>query len=59
MDNLNSSLLFLLVSTCLALVIIWKRESIPERLRRPLATATLVMVSAAFIMLVVSLFKMD
>jgi uncharacterized membrane protein len=47
---------FLIVVFCLAAVLILKKESIPATLRRPMAITTLVMVVAAFIMLMVSFF---
>lgn len=49
---------FLIVSFCLAAVVILKRDSIPESLRRPIAIATLVMIVAAFIMLLATFFTM-
>lgn len=59
MDNVNSSLLYMLITFCLGALIIWRRESLPERIRRPLAIFSLLMVSVSFIMFVVSLYKMN
>lgn len=58
MQSSGTLALFLIVSFCLAAVVILKRESIPPVLRRPIAIATLIMVAAAFIMLLVSFFTM-
>jgi len=49
---------FLVVSFCLAAVVILKRDSIPDSLRRPIAIGTLVMIVAAFVMLLVTFFTM-
>lgn len=59
MSTIDRTIVFMIVTFSLAIIMIWKKESVPDRLRRPLAIATLVMVSASFVMLVVSLFKMD
>lgn len=56
MEHFESLLLLLFVSICLAVVIILKRESIPQQLRRPLAIAALLMVGSSFFMFVVALF---
>lgn len=58
MSDTNTLVTFIIVSFALAAVLIFKKETIPDRLRRPLAIFTLFMVTAAFIMLVVSLFQM-
>ena len=58
MDDTGTLVTFMLVSFALAAVLIFKKETIPERIRRPLAIFSLFMVSAAFIMLVVSFFQM-
>ncbi|HZG75475.1 MAG TPA: hypothetical protein VEZ72_06410 [Paenibacillus sp.] len=58
MQSSGALAVFLIVSFCLAAVVILKRETIPEPLRRPIAIATLVMIVAAFVMLLVSFFTM-
>lgn len=58
-ENLNSSILYMIVTFSLAIIIIWKRENLPAKLKRPLAFLTLIMVSAAFILFLVSLYRMD
>lgn len=58
MDSSGALAVFIIVSFCLAAVVILKRETIPERLRRPIAIATLVMIVAAFVMLLVTFFTM-
>lgn len=47
---------FLIVVFCLAAVVILKKESIPPSLRRPIAIGTLVMIVAAFAMLLAAFF---
>ncbi len=56
MERFESLLLMMFVSICLAVVIILKRESIPQQLRRPLAIIALFMVGSSFIMFVAALF---
>lgn len=53
----NSSLwLMIILSFCLAAVVVLKKESIPERIRRPLAIISLLMVVASFVMLMAVLY---
>lgn len=54
--NSESVVLMLIVSFSLALVLILKRESIPDRLRRPLALLSLVLVAVSFALMVYSFF---
>ncbi|HZG75135.1 MAG TPA: hypothetical protein VEZ72_04700 [Paenibacillus sp.] len=58
MQSSGALAVFLVVSFCLAAVVILKRDSIPDSLRRPIAIATLVMIVAAFVMLLVTFFTM-
>lgn len=58
MESSSALALFLIVSFCLAGVLILKRDSIPQKLRRFMAIATLVMIVSAFVMLLVSFFTM-
>ncbi|WP_309120151.1 hypothetical protein [Paenibacillus sp.] len=58
MQSSGALAVFLVVSFCLAAVVILKRESIPDPLRRPIAIATLVMIVAAFVMLLATFFTM-
>jgi|HigsolmetaAR203D_1030402.scaffolds.fasta_scaffold00079_34 Na+-translocating ferredoxin:NAD+ oxidoreductase RnfE subunit len=48
----------IIVSFCLAAVIIMQREHIPHNLRRPLAIFALVMVVSSFVMLLAALFRL-
>jgi DMSO/TMAO reductase YedYZ heme-binding membrane subunit len=48
----------LVVSLCLAAVIIYKKDTIPAHVRRPLALVTIVLVLASFIMMVASFLQM-
>lgn len=59
MENSGSLILFMIVSFALAIVVIFKKDSLPERIRRPLALFSLFMVAASFIMMVVSFFQMN
>lgn len=52
----ESVAVFLMVSFSFALVLIMKRDSLPDKLRRPLAMLALVMVALAFAFLVRSFF---
>lgn len=54
----GSVVTMLVVSFCLAAVIIFKKEAIPDRLRRPLAIAALILVVASFVMMVASFLRM-
>jgi len=56
MDSSGALAVFLIVSFCLAAVVILKRDTIPEKLRRPIAIATLIMIAASFVMLLVTFF---
>jgi len=58
MQSSSALAVFLIVSFCLAAVVILRRETIPPQLRRPIAISTLVMIVAAFVMLLVSFFTM-
>lgn len=58
MEDTGTLMVFMIASFALAIIVIWKRETIPERLRRPLALASTFMVGASFTMLVISLFRM-
>lgn len=57
MDNFSlegSVVTLIVVSFCMAAVIILKKDSIPSRMRRPLAIFSLLMVLGAFTMLIAS-----
>ena len=54
--NAERIVIFLIAAFSFALVLIMKRDSIPDKLRRPLAILSLVMVAAAFVLLVCSFF---
>lgn len=47
---------FLIVSFSLGLVLIMKKESLPDRLRRPLAMMAVAMVAISFALMVYSFF---
>ncbi|MCI3923871.1 hypothetical protein MO973_26955 [Paenibacillus sp. TRM 82003] len=50
---------FLIVVFCLAAVVILKKDTIPASLRRPIAVMTLVMIVAAFAMLMYAFFTAE
>ena len=54
----SSVVILILVSFCMAGVIILKKESIPDRIRRPLALIASILVFASFIILVLSFLNM-
>ena len=56
MNSAEALVTFIIVSFCLAAVIIMRREQIPPPLRRFLALSTLIMVSTSFILLVYTFF---
>lgn len=48
----NATLIFAIASFGLAAVLIWQRQSIPERLRRGMAITALLLVAFAFFLIV-------
>lgn len=56
--NNTSLIIMLIASFALAVIVIIKREEIPERARRPLAIASLVLVVASFSLFIVSIYRM-
>jgi hypothetical protein len=56
MSLVNGILTFMVVAFAYALIIIMKRESLPERLRRPLALIGIVLVLIAFVLMMISFF---
>lgn len=58
MEHFSSIITFMIVSFALAFVMILKRDTIPDKIRRPLAIAAIFMVCSSFIMLIVGLFQM-
>ncbi|MFD1135521.1 hypothetical protein [Paenibacillus urinalis] len=50
-----SYVIFIVAAFLLGFVIITKRDSIPDKLRRPLAIAALIMVVLAFILILYSM----
>ncbi len=57
MDN-NSNLIFIISAFCLGIVLILMRNSVPQKLKRGLATIAVVMILFAFFLIVYSLFTM-
>jgi drug/metabolite transporter (DMT)-like permease len=59
MSNSSSILTFIIVSFCLALVLIMKKDSLPSSMKRYLALLALVMVGCSFVLIVYSLLHMS
>lgn len=56
MTQSGSILTFILVSFCLAVILIMKKDSLPAPMKRYLALLAIVMVSLSFVLIVVSFF---
>ncbi len=54
--NTEALVIFIIVAFSFALIVIMKKESLPERLRKPMAIMAVVMVAAAFVLLLYSFF---
>lgn len=59
MGNMGSTTLFIVASFVFSWVIIARKESLPERLRRPLATIALGLILFAFVLIVISLYNLS
>lgn len=55
--NAENIVIFFIVAFSFGLILIMKRESIPDRLRRPLAIMAVIMVAFAFVLVLLSFFK--
>lgn len=55
---MGTAFTMMIVSLCLAAVVILKKESIPQSLRRPLATFSLILVVASFVMMMIALYRL-
>jgi tryptophan-rich sensory protein len=49
-------LTFIILAFVFAAVIIWQKESLPERTRRPLALFAIGLVTCAFVLIMISFF---
>ncbi|MWV43809.1 hypothetical protein GRF59_09190 [Paenibacillus sp. HJL G12] len=54
----NSTLIFIISAFCLGAVLIMMRNSVPQKLKRGLASIAAVMILFAFFLIVYSLFTM-
>ncbi|MED5019688.1 hypothetical protein P9847_20540 [Paenibacillus chibensis] len=54
----NSTLIFIISAFCLGAVLIMMRNSVPQKLRRGLASIATIMILFAFFLIVYSLFTM-
>jgi cytochrome c oxidase assembly factor CtaG len=59
MGNMGSTTLFIVASFVFAWAIIARKESLPERLRRPLATIAIGLILFAFALIVISLYNLS
>jgi hypothetical protein len=57
MSGEGSLLTFIIVAFAFALVIIWQKDALPDKLRRPLAISAILLVVSAFVMLMISIFN--
>ncbi|NEW08756.1 hypothetical protein GK047_22430 [Paenibacillus sp. SYP-B3998] len=56
MTDSGSILTFILVSFCLAVILIMKKDSLPPQMKRYLALLAIVMVSISFVLVLISFF---
>lgn len=56
MTDSGSILTFVLVSFCLAIILIIKKDSLPAQMKRYLALLAIVMVSFSFVLILISFF---
>ncbi|MCJ8010358.1 hypothetical protein MUG84_01200 [Paenibacillus sp. KQZ6P-2] len=54
----NSTLIFIISSFCLGAVLIMMRNSVPEKLKRGMASIAVVMILFAFFLILYSFFNM-
>jgi hypothetical protein len=58
LKDAGSILTFIIVSFCLAFILILKKDTIPAQLKRYLALLAIVMVSMSFVLIALSFFRM-
>ncbi|NOU86843.1 hypothetical protein GC102_13805 [Paenibacillus sp. LMG 31460] len=56
MTDSGSIITFVLVSFCLAIILIMKKDSLPAQMKRYLALLAIVMVSISFVLILISFF---
>ncbi|MFD0698610.1 hypothetical protein ACFQZT_31535 [Paenibacillus sp. GCM10027628] len=56
MTDSGTILTFILVSFCLAIILIMKKDSLPPQFKRSLALLAIVMVSISFVLVLISFF---
>ncbi|NOU67283.1 hypothetical protein GC096_24880 [Paenibacillus sp. LMG 31461] len=57
MTDSGSILTFVIVSFCLAIILIMKKDSLPVQMKRYLALLAIVMVSISFVLILLSFFR--
>ncbi|MDQ0874075.1 ABC-type dipeptide/oligopeptide/nickel transport system permease component [Paenibacillus sp. V4I3] len=56
MTDSGSIITFVLVSFCLAIILIMKKDSLPAQMKRYLALLAIIMVSLSFVLILISFF---
>ena len=59
MGNLGPTTLYIVVSFLFAWAILARKETLPDRLRRPLATLAIGLIATAFVLIVISLYNLS
>ncbi|WP_284640947.1 hypothetical protein [Paenibacillus silviterrae] len=54
MSNAGSIITFIIISFSLSLILIWKKDTLPPGVKRPLALLALVMISMSFFLMIYS-----
>ncbi|MCY7486798.1 hypothetical protein M5X00_16975 [Paenibacillus alvei] len=54
MNFSSTNLIFILLAFSLGVILIWKRDTLPDKLQRPLAITALCMIVFAFFLIVYS-----
>ncbi|MBG9736400.1 hypothetical protein [Paenibacillus alvei] len=58
MNFSSTNLIFILLAFSLGVILIWKRDTLPDKLQRPLAITALCMIVFAFFLIVYSFFAL-
>jgi len=53
----TSTIIFIIASFCLGAILIMKRDSLPEKARKPLALTAIALIAFSFFLIVYSFFK--
>lgn len=58
MNFTSTNLIFILLAFSLGVILIWKRDTLPDKLQRPLAITALCLIVFAFFLIVYSFFAL-